>query len=391
MQIFNELKWIEEVNTFKIEALPDISEDPKFKSPQKTKKTLRYLSGKNINNILGFEPFSDKNKFLSRYCEIGIKGDLAHFFYELHYKLNFIDNFFVYKKTKLNQRKDHQKEWFENFVGGTLRFNISDEDSVFVQGDVVLDKEKCFGAQGGYEGRLGSLKYILSRHCPDLLSQFYKSSQSFLRGWNENFKIQQDQQVIYEGNLDFSIFTLRPTCSFLLQKNPIYYKKDPSDVVISATCKPVQEKESQSLFVGGLFGIKIFDDYHWDVDVVKSIFAKKNIPNWKLTTRLYYLHEFEEERGEFTCGVELNWNSPYFGDAYDPIIQKFYSQDFFEMYSYPLLAVYLNMRINKFRIFTKVINILQYVNKEKTSYYASPFYPGQKRIFDFGVAWSVFN
>ena len=61
------------------------------------------------------------------------------------------------------------------------------------------------------------------------------------------------------------------------------------------------------------------------------------------------------------------------------------------MYSYPLLGVYINLRISKFRIFTKVINILQYANKEKTSYYASPFYPGQKRIFDFGVAWSVFN
>jgi hypothetical protein len=389
-QIFNELKWAEEENTFKIEALPNTKEKHS-EYPEKTGKSLRYLSGKYFRDVFNFEPFSDKNKFLSRYCEVGIKGELARLFYELHYKLNFINNFFIYRKTKLHQRKDHEREWFENFVGGTLKLNISGEDFVFAQGDFIVDEEKCFAAQGGYEGRFGNLKYIVVRHSPDLLSQFYKNSESFLRHWkNENFEVQLDQQVLFEGNLDFSIFTFRPMCSFILQKNPIVYKKDSDEAVISATCKPTQEKESKSLFVGGLVGIKVFD-YHWDVDVVKSIFEKKNIPSWKFTTRLYYLHEFDEKRGELTCGVEFNWNTPYFGDAYDPVIQKFYSQDFFEMYSYPLLGVYINLRINKFRIFTKVINILQYANKEKTSYYASPFYPGQKRIFDFGVAWSVFN
>jgi len=204
--------------------------------------------------------------------------------------------------------------------------------------DVVLGNELCFAAQGGYEGKFGNLKYVVVRHLPDFVSQFYQSSEPFLRHWENDFKVQLDQQVLFKGNFDFSVFTLRPMCSFLLQKNPIFYKKDSYEAVISATCHPVQEENSKALFAGGLFGIKLFDDFHCDIDVMKSVFEKKNIPSWKVTTRLYYLHEFDEKRGGVNCGVELNWNTPYFGDAYDPVVQQFYSQDFFEMYSYPLLA-----------------------------------------------------
>ena len=190
--------------------------------------------------------------------------------------MNFINNFFIYRKTKLHQRKDHEQEWVENFVGGMLKLNISGEDFVFAQGDFIVDEEKCFAVQGGYEGRFGNLKYIVVRHSPDLLSQFYKNSESFLRHWkNENFEAQLDQQVLFEGNLDFSIFTFRPMCSFILQKNPIFYKKDSDEAVISATCKPTQEKESKSLFVGGLVGIKVFD-YHW-MSTLLSLFLKRKI------------------------------------------------------------------------------------------------------------------
>lgn len=400
-QIFNELKWIDEINSFRISSFPNIHEDPNLKSPQKTKKTYQYLSAKQIGNVDSFEPFIDKNKFLTKYIELGGKGDISNFFYEVHYKLNFLRNFFVYKKNKLNQKMNHEEEWFEHFVGGTLKYNISNKDFFLAQGDLILDKENdkgyCFSVQTGYEGRFGSAKYIISRHLPDLVSQFYQNNdgyRDFLRNWKNDFNIQLDQQIIVEGNLDFSIFTFRPNCSFILQKNPIVYKKDSKDAVISATCYPDQKTSKKSLFAGGLFGIGVWDnEFHWDFDVVKSIFAEgnKNVPNWMVTTRIYYLHNIFEDRGDFTCGVELNWNSPYYGDAYDPIIQRFYSQDFFEMYSYPLLGAYINFRIDKFRVFMKVINILHYLKKERVTYYASPFYPGQHRSFDFGVSWSMFN
>ena len=401
-QLFNELKWAEEINSFKIGSLPDIKEDSQKAFPEKTKKSLRYLSGKKIDNVDFLEPFVDKNNFLTRYAELGFKGDLSKFFYEVHYKLNFLNHFFVYKKTKLSTLTDHEEKWFEHFVGGTLRYDLSNRDFLQVQGDFIFDKDndkgQCFSFQGGYEGRFGQVKYVAVRHLPDLVSQFYKNNalySDFLRNWDnkKNFDIQLDQQIFAEANLDFSFVTFRPNCSFLLQQNPIVYKKKSDDAVISSTCFPEQEKESlKSLFVGGLFGVELWE-FHWDVDVVKSFWKEKNknVPDWKFTTRIYYLHEFYESRGDFTCGVEFNWNSAYYGDAYDPIVQKFYQQDFFEMYSYPLLGAYMNLRIDKFRIFAKVINILQYLNKEKTNYYASPFYPGQKRIFDFGVAWSIFN
>ncbi|MDR2402089.1 MAG: hypothetical protein LBD32_01310, partial [Cytophagales bacterium] len=229
-QIFNELKWADEINSFKIGSLPDIKEDPKKIYPEKTKKTLRYLSGKNFDNVEFLEPFVDKNNFLTRYAKLGFKGDFVSFFYEIHYKLNFLNHFFVYKKTKLKKVTDHKEKWLENFFGGTLRYNFSEEDFLQTQGDLILDKDndkgQCFSFQTGYEGRFGKIKYIAVQHLPDLVSQFYRSNEqyaNFLRNWDnkKNFEIQLDQQIFVEGNLDFSIITLRPNCSFLFQKNPV--------------------------------------------------------------------------------------------------------------------------------------------------------------------------
>jgi outer membrane receptor for ferric coprogen and ferric-rhodotorulic acid len=185
----------------------------------------------------------------------------------------------------------------------------------------------------------------------------------------------------------------------MIRKNPIFFVKNSEhNEVICASTLPKQYKETiNTLHVGGLAGICLFDNYHFDVDIVKSIIGEEtkkivnNVPEWNMNARLYYMSDFYDHRASLVVGTALNWYTPYFGDGYDPVVQQFYTQNFFEQWSYPLWDIYLNFRINKFRAFLKVTNLLQYAYNECPHYFASPFYPGQGRTFDFGVSWSIFD
>jgi hypothetical protein len=47
------------------------------------------------------------------------------------------------------------------------------------------------------------------------------------------------------------------------------------------------------------------------------------------------------------------------------------------------------VRIDRVRIYFKVHNVLQKLGSP--GYFATPFYPGQRRLFEFGLNWTFFD
>ena len=86
----------------------------------------------------------------------------------------------------------------------------------------------------------------------------------------------------------------------------------------------------------------------------------------------------------------MSYNSNYFGNAYAPAIGQFYVQNEQKLTFYPVVDVFLNVKIKKARIFVKMEHLNQGIFRQK-GYYVSPNYAMPERLFRLGFSWAFYN
>ena len=84
-------------------------------------------------------------------------------------------------------------------------------------------------------------------------------------------------------------------------------------------------------------------------------------------------------------GVDLTYNTKYYGDAYQPATRSFYLQNKTKVGNYLYADAFLNLKIKRFRIFVQLTNFLSGVIGYDS--FTVPHYPMQDRVFKFGVNW----
>jgi len=88
-------------------------------------------------------------------------------------------------------------------------------------------------------------------------------------------------------------------------------------------------------------------------------------------------------------GLNFNYNSLYFGDAYMPATRSFYNQNSKQIGNYLYMDVFVNLKIQRARLF------LMYSHFNSSfmgySYFTVPHYPMQDAAFKFGVTWRFFD
>ncbi len=84
-------------------------------------------------------------------------------------------------------------------------------------------------------------------------------------------------------------------------------------------------------------------------------------------------------------GIDLRYNSPYFANSYLPQSGQFYLQNTDRFYYYPVVDVFLNAKVKRFKMSFKVENMTQLILQK--SYLTSIYYPGSDWVFKFGIAW----
>lgn len=402
INIYHESIWKRQNNYFRINKSPNLTNDN-----QKSIKTYEYLTGyrfeKNRTNINDIYPFKDEDIVNQFSNELGIKGQVYKFFYQIHYRNNLLKRNIISCQNKHAVHLLKDKKFKEHYFGTYLRFDINKNHGVIASGEYLYDQKikdqkqyNSFMVQTGYVGNYGELLYTCVSKVPSLLNQEYDDTYKF-RQWKNDFHNVLNQNINLKGDFTIWIFNIQPYLSFNIIKDEIYYKKKFYNQLIHCNIEPYQRNMSYSYYsTGGLIGICLFDHYHLETDIIKTVFNKvklDNIPSLYANIRIYYSDIFYKDRGSLNGGIEVNWHSPYYGDAYDPKTQQFYQQKEFLLYSFPIVDVFINFRISRFKCFFKVINILCNVLKEKypRNYYASPYYKGQNIMLDFGCAWSLFD
>jgi hypothetical protein len=320
--------------------------------------------------------------------EAGIKGNLLKLFYNgyvavRHYNLSYghlpADTLNVTKRQRGN----------ESYLGG--RISLALDSLVQINGWAEVMQEGNYRIQGSIRSQFfeASLKQMLYQ--PSFLAQAYRGSRDY---WENDFGRIESTEV--NGYLRYrnSVLMLSPGMTLTRLRNYVFF--DQVSMLDSVQqVLPVQSDGNQIMARPEVrFAVTFFRHITFSNQAIYTLFIENadraiRVPELFVNAQLAYANIFFNGNLDMHAGVDVHWKSAYYAPAYDPVIQQFYNQDYFETPAFPLVDIFFNAKIKRARVFFKYNNVMQLVLK--TGYLPTPFYPGQRNIFDFGFDWSFYD
>jgi hypothetical protein len=368
-----------------------------FKAPQLSQASNRYLGDYLAKSNPSSLEETTKLKTLGN--EFGVKGDIGRLFYRsyyLHKKLVWQP---VAPTTEIQITREH-------YLGLQTRIKLNDKpDYLHIYGTYLWGGH--YQLQTAYEGSFFELLYNQVCYKPPFLVQQYQGN---YRKWKNNFESPRNQQLYGAIRVTLPYLTIKPHVRFTNLDKLIYFQaisnpkiNDLTDETSRPQAIPlhIEPKQNQGyinlLYIGTDLNFTI-SHFHLDNAFIYSQEQGSTtdllrMPKFFFTTRFYYARNLYESQAALETGIDLHWHSPYMADGYDPVTQQFYRQNQFKLYSYLLIDLFFNFRIDTFRGFIK----LNYFNQHLDfmgglpGYFVTPFYPGQSRSLDIGIRWSFFD
>ncbi len=306
--------------------------------------------------------------------ELGLKGDVANQFY----------NFFVrFRRVKHHQRYLPGADVYNEQSGGfTLRYDFDSTQYVHAGGEYMLDGHFRIG--GKYVMKFLAVEYWKSRYKPSIISQKYFGNHY---QWSNDFDATGSDFL--KGSITYKSKRLKitPFISLTDIRNNVFYGYDK---------RPVQISGSARIINAGLeLDVRFLKNLHFDNEVVYTQISGDSaaangfrIPQLFINSKLYFGGKMFKETVYVEMGLQGHYKSDYFAKAYDPVTQQFYLQDAFEIPSYLVADAFLDFQIHHVTIFLKYTHANQSIN---SGYFTTPYYTGQKKVFDFGVRWMFFD
>lgn len=235
----------------------------------------------------------------------------------------------------------------------------------------------------------GSIKQMLYK--PSFMNLVYRGGH---HEWDNNFDNIESSQL--QGHIHYrsSVVQFSPGLTFTRLRNYIYYDQVTEEDSVQQVF-PVQSSGNQIILSPEVrFSLTFFRHVTWSNRAIYTRLLENagdaiRVPELLLNTQLAYANILFNGNLDMHAGVELSYRSAYFAPAYDPALRQFYNQDTFEVNAYPLVDVFLNAKIKRARIFVKWHNVSQFFTEQ--GYFATPFYPGQRNVVDFGFDWSFYD
>jgi hypothetical protein len=264
-------------------------------------------------------------------------------------------------------------------VGGQFRLNLLNRIQLFGDGEVQLIKDYRLQAAA----KLFGFEFALSRisQSPSLFESRFLSNHF---EWNNDFEnLAVDQaRFSYKGKLGKRQY-LKLNTSYSIINNYIFLNQD---------AVPQQLGGNQYLYEAQLAHHIRFGGFHFEnfvayTNTEKSEFIR--IPEWLVNSKVYYQGIIFKGALFGQIGVEAYMPTGYLADAYMPVTQQFYIQNRFNLPTYPVVDVFLNADIKTLNVFVKMSHA-NYELQER-GYFVTPFYPGLRRSFTFGVKWMFFD
>lgn len=113
-----------------------------------------------------------------------------------------------------------------------------------------------------------------------------------------------------------------------------------------------------------------------------------NVPDFVTRGSLYFSDRLFKKALLMQTGVTLNYFSQYNLNGYDPVLAEFFVQNEQEFGAFPLVDVFLNLKVRQTRIFFKA----EHINSGFTgnNFFSAPGYPYRDFNIRFGLVWNFF-
>ena len=206
--------------------------------------------------------------------------------------------------------------------------------------------------------------------------------------WNENFKNEKINAL--------SAHALTPWFNASLQvstlSDHLYFKNeatDPTQQIVrpnqyDGTIKYLSIKASKE-FKFGKFALDNTILYQ-KADQQDAIL---NVPEIVTRNTFYYSSNMFKKALFLQTGISLNYFTSYFANDYNPVIGEFFVQNKKEIGNYPNLDFFVNVRIQRTRIYLKAEHFNSSLSGN--NFYASPSMPYSDFMIRFGLIWNFFQ
>lgn len=327
--------------------------------------------------------------------EVGIKGNLLKLFYNGYYALrHYHVKYDHLPADTLNLMRYPAQRGDESYVGGRMSLALDSLVEVDGRAELMLEelaKQANYRIEGSIRSKWfdASVKQMLVQ--PGFLANAYRGAHDW---WEFNFRnmdISQLNGYLHYGN---SVLKLSPGITLTRLRNYIFFDQWTNADTVQRVL-PVQSDGNQIFASPEVqFAITFFRHVTFSNQTIYTLFVENahdaiRLPELFVNAQLSYSNIFFNGNLDMHAGVDVNWKSAYYAPGYDPAIQQFFNQDYFESPAFPIVDIFFNSKIKRARVFFKYHNLMQLF--WKTGYLPTPYYPGQRNIFDFGFDWSFYD
>lgn len=327
----------------------------------------------------------DETKFGSFRNELGVKGSLFKLFY---------NGYAAFRKYSMDYKYFHEDYLYlptsetELYVGGRIALQLDSLVTVKGWAEWMLDDRYLI--QGSIKTKWFEAAIKRSVSTPAFLPQAYRGSHDM---WMNNFNHVEGTEV--RGNLIYESkrFSIYPGVRFSTFRNYIFFKETASfsgQRVLPQQTPGYQTWTSPEVTAS----LTLFNHLTLKAQGIYTRMLENSgdaiqVPEFFVNSQIAYADIWFNGNFDFQAGIDTHWKSEYYAPAYDVSTQQFYVQKEYIAPSFPIMDVFINVRIKRARIFLKYNNaLMSFTNYGNVP---TPFYPGIRNIVDFGFDWSFFD
>lgn len=337
-----------------------------------------YDTYRDFYNAFLIDPDStnERTVFRSFSNEVGIKGNLSSVFYRLYGKVRSINWRYQYF--------DPDEAAFEKYLGGYVRFNWKEKFAVDGSAEYLIGGDYRIG--GSLSSDLLKVKYTSSKYrVPFIYSDYFGNHHE----WHNDFSSVFANHLEGQLNLKLKSLELNPKVRLTTYTNFLYFDE---------TIRPTQSSDALLISsFGGELNVRLYNQkgegWHLENDLMATTVSGEaasavRVPDLFYNGRYYWRGKWFKDLVPVEFGIDAHARSAYFANAYAPEIQQFYVQNDLEIFGYVAADLFVNMQVDKFRFAVKWTHMNQ---PQDDGYFATPYYPGQRKVIDIIIKWMFFD
>lgn len=318
----------------------------------------------NISNKFAFKNYADSLNKMPFLFKTGVQLDIIKYIqYSTNQTILDLKLFAQIKnknsKQKFNYQIDANIDVSPKYIGdfalsGTVQYNINPDISFALKNKTQLSSP--------------------TQKENNLISNHFNWQSDFKKIWfnQSNLMFKWDKQKFF--------INIENT----LVRNYIYYDtssiaRQYSGNVLALSVQFKKDFEFKNFYIGNSFWVQYLTP--------KNII---HLPTFALLETFYYKGGWISKKLNAHLGVNISYNTNFYGNKYQPALAEFYLQDNEKLKFYPILDVFFNLYVKKTVIFMRLEHANQGMFKQK-GIFTAPHYGYLDRTFRVGVNWQFYD